>query len=287
MVATLPVNLATDEVIDETWVDAVRACLAELQTSAVAGGAAIIENATTPAGINVNDLKWSTIHQTLMRWTGTQWVFAGGPPGYFTSSDMWNDGIAPMAATVLLASGTLTQQLDGAGHWGIWRVTSAAGIGSGALLRGTFAVAGGSITTGAGLRFRGVFQMPNVGAGSLVRIGLHDAATAALPVDGAWLEVVAGVASLKTSWASVVTTSATATLAGFTWYTVHIWFPTATTCRCVVVSDAGVVLLDVTNSSNIPPGGAKVNPAALAYVTTATAMSPLDLDWMGWGYAPV
>jgi len=34
MAQTLPVNLATNDVIDETWVDAVRACLAELQPTA-------------------------------------------------------------------------------------------------------------------------------------------------------------------------------------------------------------------------------------------------------------
>jgi hypothetical protein len=225
-------------------------------------------------------LQWSTVHQALVRRFGGQWQFAEGPPAYFQYDDLWATG-GPITMSQVLA-GTFDQVSDSAPHFGVWRISSVATANSGANMRG-----GGGWTSGAGgIRFRGVVMLWNTSAGSLQRIGFHESLNATAPGDGAWLEVVAGVATFKTASSPLTTANpTTATLSAFTWYTIHIWFTNnGVSARCVVINDSGTVVLDVSNTTNLPSGPDRFYAGAQALFTTASAQTLMDVDWLGWGY---
>lgn len=252
----------------------------------VLGGDMIIELALTPAGTQANELRWSTVHQAMMRWTGTQWRFADGAPAYMEGFDY----IGFSSSNVALASGTAaltTTAGVGTGHPGVILISSSASANSGDVMAGN-----GDAFSGAnpGLRYRGVFMVPASGfvAGATHRIGLHDATTSADAVDGCYLEVVNATASFKTAAASTRTTNATtATLIAGTWYTVHVWFLTTTTARCVVINDAGTVMLDVTNVANVPTNAQFFRPCHLSFNSGTAALALCNVDYMGAGYAPI
>lgn len=253
----------------------------------VLGGDIIIEMALTPAGTQANELRWSSVHQAMMRWTGTQWVFAGGPPKYLEGADFT---LLALGQTVLVTGTIAGTVVAGAttAHPGIKLISSSASANSGGYIDGGLP----DSLSGAnpGLRYRGVFMIPAAGfvAGATHRIGLHDGNSNADATDGCYLEVINATATFKTAAAASRTSNATtATLVAGIWYTVHIWFLTTTTARCIVVNDAGTVMMDVTNVANIPTNAQFFRPCHLA-VNTGTAALALDnVDYMGAGYAPI
>ena len=252
----------------------------------MSGGQAIIELATTPAGDMVNDIRWSTVHQTAMRWTGTQWVFADGVPGYLEGTDLIS--LNGWTAS-LLVSGTSVQtiNLSNGLHQGVQQISSSVSANSGARLESILdAFVGGT----AGLRYRGVFMIPTSGAvaGGLHRIGFGDTNSSGDSADGMYLEIVNLTASFKTANSSTRTTNATtAVLVANTWYTVHIWSLTTTTARCVVVNDAGTVVLDVTNTTNLPASTVQFAAKHVTVNTGVAALLMCYVDYIGAGYAPV
>lgn len=250
----------------------------------VLGGDTIIELGATPAGTQTNELRWSNVHQALMRWTGAQWIFAQGPPPYLNHDELI-DTLGHCVITPL-SSGTDAQNIDAPPKIGIHRASSIAVANTGVSYR-----LGGGVTiwgTAAGLRFRAGFVLSSIAAGVTIRAGFHDQTTGAGAVtDGAWFDIVAGVSSFKTSQASTVTThGTTANLVAATSYTIHVWFPTGTTARGIIVKDDGTVVQDVTNVANVPTGAQRYAPQVVAICTAATALTLIDIDFIGAGYAP-
>lgn len=252
----------------------------------VLGGDTIIELATTPAGTQTNEIRWSNVHQALVRWTGTQWVFIDGAPAYFEKYDFGQTQVAgdlfgPFTAAV---GGLTSIAATAAPHFSVATMSTSASANAATNIRtpSITATPGGQ----PGLRFRSVMSFKLAVATTVSRVGFHDGTTSTAPVDGAWLDVVAGVASFKTSQASTVTTHATTlALVADRWYTIHIWFTTATACRCIVVRDDGTIDLDVTNTTNVPSSAQFFAANALCYNTAAGAVVAHTFDWMGYGYA--
>lgn len=250
---------------------------------------AIIERATTPAG-TTDEIRWSTLHKAFMIWSGTQWLFAGGPPTYFDSYEFGEDlanlaNVGPFTI-VLGGTGTFNAVAGVSPHYTVVTHGNGATANSASMIRSaavTF-IPGGA----AGLRYRAVMSFKLALTTVVSRVGFHDATAAAAPVDGAWLEVVNGVASFKTSQASTVTTNATTlALVADRWYTIHIWFTTATACRCIMIRDDGTIDLDVTNSTNVPSAAQFFAASIFAYNTAAGAAVAHTLDWLGMGFQPV
>lgn len=265
-----------DELATEDWANQVGAAI----NNALLGGSAILELATTPTGVT-NELRWSTEHQAMMRWNADhQWVFAEGLPRYYINDDLWDS--LGQSSKLQVAGGGYAQTNDAAPHFGIYRLSSVAVGNSGARIYG-----GGGATAGAGgTRFRGVVMLQHVGANSLHRVGFHDGATVTAPVDGAWLDIAAGVGSFKTSSASVATTHpTTVTLSVGIWYTIHVWFTVSgTSARCIVIDSSGTVLLDVSNTTNLPTGPNHFFAEMQSVYTTASAQTLMDVDSIAWGY---
>lgn len=274
---TIP-SVALDDEVAVEWGNAV----ADAINHSVLGGAAIIERATTPPG-TANELRWSTIHQAMMRWTGTQWLFAHGVPNNFTFDDF-------IAATGLatgqpMGGGALGGAVDVPPHYGIVRMASTAVAGSG--YKETL---GANLSSTAGLRMRCVFSLVTVAANSRQVIGFHDQVLGDTPaVDGAYLNVNAGVASFKTTAASSGATHATtATLTAGIFYTLHVIYTAAAKVRLILIQDNGTVVLDLSMSANVPTGTTnRFNCCAGGFNATAVAVNLLDIDWIGMGYAPV
>lgn len=262
------------------WANQVAADVNGLLGGAQAAPAAIIEFATSPAGGFVGQLVWSTVHSALMRWTGTQWVFAEGVPNYFTYDDLV--GTTGQAAASPMGGGTSAGSLEVPPHFGIVRHSSVAVANSGSR-EGIGSTFGGA----AGLRMRCVFSLVTIAANSRQIIGFHDQISGATPpVDGAYLDINAGVASFKTTAASSLATNATtALLSAGVFYTLHVIYTAVSTVRLILVLDSGTVILDLTQSANVPNGTTnRFNCSAAGYNVTAAVVALLDVDWIGVGY---
>lgn len=240
---------------------------------------AIIENATTPAGVAAYEIRFSTFHQALMIWNGTQWFFLDDHPA--------NLAYIERPTFNVLSSGSAAPISSVTRHNMVYRITSGAATNSGAywvLPDATFA-----LDSSVGLRSRFVFSLPSVAANTHQMLGFHDVITVATPVDGAWMDITAGVMSFKASQASTATThGTTATLTANTWYYGHILFPTASTVRCVIMKEDGTLVYDQTITTNVPTGSNRFGLVALAYMATnTTGTNVLDMDSMAWGKAPI
>lgn len=202
------------------------------------GDAEVYEFASTPVGI-LEALRWSTAHTKMMRWNGTQWIFAEGPP-------------ANRAATSLggLPSGTT---------W--FAVTPTVGHLFPVEFRNVNAVAnsggrqyhGFSMAPMVGLRFRLQFRLPTSIPTRTVRAGWHDSADHNDAVDGMYFEIIDLTASFKTSQGSTRTThGTTGLLTAGVWYVMHVIQTSSTTARGIIVSEAGTFIMDVTIPTNVP-----------------------------------
>jgi hypothetical protein len=271
----------------------------------IAGGGAIIENQTTPAGTDVNELRWSTTHQCMMKWSGTQWIaqdfpyFAGECTdlncGFAAPTDpagqSWATGLVVAAnyRAIKATAGALSARIQPgtpvAGHQGVLLLgsgaTAQANGGAGLMLGST--AQGGQ----AGLRFRCEFMLPSIVSTITQRIGFIDTVTSADCTDGAYLEIVNGVATFKTSAASTRTSAGSPpTLTATTWYTLHVIFTDVSHARCILVTDAGVATIDVTNAANVPSISQLFGAGAIATNSAATnSIDHLALDWIGTGVA--
>lgn len=277
----VPILVEGDQSSALLWANVV----ANAINKSVLGGDTIIELATTPAGTQANELRWSNVHQALMRWTGTQWVLMEGSPPYMEGYGFGQDAANGDKVGPFLMVGALIGVVGVVPHFTLATQTTSVTANAGQAVRS------GQITWlpggTAGLRFRAVMSFKLAAATIVSRVGFHDGTGSAAPVDGAWLDVVNGVASFKTSQASTVTTHATTlALVADRIYTIYIWFTTATACRCIVMRDDGTIDLDVTNATNVPGAAQFFAANALCYNTAAGAVVAHTFDWMGFGYTP-
>lgn len=251
----------------------------------------VAEGATTPAGSQANEVVFSTVTGALMRWNGTSWtanlvgsaisllaqyeasdMHATSPPNTpFTGNAISTGTIATAPANALLDPN----------HPGVLLARSSTTANSGYRLQ-----TGAPLVGGVGLYFRAIVAFQTAFANNTVRLGFHDSTTSADAVDGAYLEVSAtGVASFKTSNNSTRTTHGTTlTLALNTWYTVDIEYVAAVQVRCVIRDDAGTVLLDVTNTTNVPNTAARAFNAGIVGTNSGTTASDVYvIDYAGVG----
>ena len=258
------------------------------------GGQAILENALTPAG-SANELRWSSQHQTMMRWNGSQWRFANTAPNYMMSTS-WDGFWNGVTGTTVGGGFAILQYATGAVDQQTTIQTDARHSGVARLLSGTSANSGcGAYTQSllcnsvGGLRFRAMFQVPAAVATVTQRIGFLDTTTIADATNGAYIQIVNNVASYKTAQAGVRTTHGTTlTLTTGAWYTLHIILLSTTSAQCIILDDAGTKQLDVTNSANVPTGTNLFGAAANCFRSDIVNLTPmLYLDWIGFGYAGI
>jgi hypothetical protein len=142
----------------------------------------------------------------------------------------------------------------------------------------------------AGLTFYGVFATPPAFTNITTRIGFHDTSSNADATDGiGYLEILpTGIASFKTANNSARTTNATTyTMAVSTWYAVLFDVISTAEVRCRVFDNNGAVLLDVTNTTNIPTASGRECLAGVVNTNAGTTASVVGLviDYMGFGPA--
>jgi hypothetical protein len=142
----------------------------------------------------------------------------------------------------------------------------------------------------AGLTFYGVFATPPAFTNITTRIGFHDSTSSADAVDGiGYLEILpTGIASFKTANNSARTTNATTyTMTVSTWYAVLFDVISTAEVRCRVFDNNGAVLLDVTNTTNIPSASGRECLAGVVNTNAGTTASVVGLviDYMGLGPA--
>jgi hypothetical protein len=120
-----------------------------------------------------------------------------------------------------------------------------------------------------------------------VRLGFHDASTVTDAVDGAYFEVVASTASAKTANNSTRTTNGTTlTLSLDVWYRFEIEVDAGGTAVGYKIynDNTDALLLDVTNSTNIPTSRARAFGVGLvATEVSTTASDMVVIDYMGVG----
>lgn len=123
--------------------------------------------------------------------------------------------------------------------------------------------------------------------GVTVRLGYGDQTTSADAVDGAYFEIVGTTASAKTANNSVRTTNATTqTIAVDTWYRFEIDVNAdGTSVQFRLYNDTNDnLLMDVTNTANIPITSARAFGAGLvATESSTTALDMIVLSMMGFG----
>jgi hypothetical protein len=182
-----------------------------------------------------------------------------------------------------VSSGTVAQAASGTvttkDHPGVVRFTSSTTANSGYRI-GTDLV---SYRLGGGEAFSCVWRHETF-TNTTCRIGFHDCSTSADAVDGCYIEVdTSGVASAKTASNSSRTTNATTvTLSTGTWYNCDIFLNSAgTLVDFIIRNDAGTVLLNVNNTTNIPTGsGRECGAVAIATNSGTTATLLFSLDYM-------
>jgi hypothetical protein len=136
---------------------------------------------------------------------------------------------------------------------------------------------------GASQKFRSVFKWVTSFTGRTVRIGFHDATTSADAVDGAYFEVLGDICSAKTANNSARTTNAT-TLA----LTLSVPYildievgAAASSARFRVINGAtDAVLLDVTNTANIPAATNRAFGSGIVATESSTTVSDIGVLYM-------
>lgn len=257
---------------------------------------AIIELSTTAFGATaVGQLCLSTVHQAMMRWTGTQWIFAEGPPRYLSGSDMLGSAVGTAGldgglGVTVISSGNYnfdTTVLN-VGHAGILQLLSSASANTGARVDGVNSAICGGIP---GMRFRCVFRLPAAGfvAGHTTRIGMTTTSGTGAPTDGVFWEIINGAGQLKFVSASSSTVVASQSFTADTWYTTHIWYTAAGTVRVILLKDDGTVVYDATTTdANVPGTARALRPVTVqAFNSGTAALTLLLVDWVGAGYAPL
>lgn len=130
---------------------------------------------------------------------------------------------------------------------------------------------------------------PIIFTNAQTRIGFHDATTSAAPVDGAWIDLTAGVATGKTANNSVSSTTGTSfNMVLNTAYTFDTTINAAGTLATFTISDpsTGAVLWTNTLAANLPTPVSTVRNFAAGIITTlgiATAGSLGILYYFGMG----
>jgi hypothetical protein len=173
------------------------------------------------------------------------------------SVDMYTQAVA--ANTILSGSsaingGTITNAPDASdysgAHPGILRVRSGASASAGF----RFAT-GQSVVGAAGLSYRTVFAPKTSVASSTLYLGIHNGgASTAEPASGCYLAVSPGgsaVFKAATNGSRTTAPGSTSLVPGV-WYTCDISWLTATSARCVLRNDSGVVLFDTNVAVNVP-----------------------------------
>lgn len=245
------------------------------------GPSAIIENATTPVGV-AGEIRWSTIHSALLRWdtTGSQWRLASY--GDFDFGDFQYTGGSNGQHSIQPIGGGASaayQSPDTGRHNGVIRMLTSTSANTGGAV-----ISGNPNVPAINVRSRVLFQV--LATTSLVmRVGMHDAFTTTDATNGVYLEINGTTASFKTAAASTRTTHATtATISTNVWYTLWTIITASGTARLILVSDAGTVLLDLTQATNVPTTTSHKYYNGITAYKTATSGVATDLalvDWIG------
>ena len=192
--------------------------------------------------------------------------YAGDPQGAPT----WFGG--------LRNSGTAASVAGEANHPGIVKFVSSTLANSGGFFRtaSNMLLLAGSETTEFIIR-------PQTISGTTIRMGFLDTITDAVPVDGAWLDVLSGVLSGKTRNNSVESvTGTTYTLVTNTWYRAKVVVNSnATRVDFYLYSEAGTQLWTDYLTTNIPITANRETGHGI-FVTNSgtTAVNLADLDYM-------
>lgn len=234
-------------------------------------------------------MAYSTLHRAMCRWDGTRWRFADGPPSYFVFVDCMKPGDAAVENVFTYArlqTGAVNVGPALGDHPGILRIASANTVstsGGRVALTDQTVLAGGK----AGQRFRAVINTRLV-TNVLTRIGFLDTLTDTDATDGAYLEINNGTAVLKTAQANTRTANASSfTVLTDHWYTVHVFWETNTSVRCIVIdNNTDTVAYDVSNTTNLPTGTQYFGAGIISTVTTNSlgVTTLLDVDWLGLGH---
>ncbi|MQP63370.1 hypothetical protein GFJ99_11755 [Flavobacterium sp. LMO6] len=143
-----------------------------------------------------------------------------------------------------------------------------------------------------GLTFFGIFKlMSNSDARDRqIRIGFHSSTTSTAQANGVYLEILGSEASFKARDLNVESSSASVTLSsnGISSpgddYKVLIEYIDNYEVRCKLIDYFGVVVLDVTHTTNVPVNGRRFGCGLTATITTAGANHQImTIDYMGIG----
>lgn len=192
----------------------------------------------------------------------------------------------PFSGSGAIASGTNTTT-PAAGdhsalHPGIMLLRSSASVSSGYRIATAASLVGGD-----GLCYRAIFRPLVSVATTTYYLGVHNggAGSTAEPTSGCYLAIApGGTGTFKGATAGSRSNGAsTLVFSAGVWYTVDISWTSAVAARCVISSDAGIVLLDTTVASNVPNTTAQLLLAQFVAFNSTTSANICHVDgvWFG------
>lgn len=136
-------------------------------------------------------------------------------------------------------------------------------------------------------KFRCIFQSLTSFVNRTVRIGYLDTTSVSDAVDGAYFEIVGGVAACKTASNSVRTTNATTVVLSLT---THYMFDIEVDSLGTQVrfriwdADTSTLILDVVNTTNIPNSSSRTFGSGIVATESSTTASNIGvLKYLAWG----
>lgn len=194
----------------------------------------------------------------------------------------WAYGVTPWQG-IAVGAGTLSIAGGTAKHPGQHIIKShASTVNSG----WTWLISSVAFLIAGGEEAEFIFQYISPAAGvNTIRIGFHDTADINIPVDGAWLDIVAGVLTGRTSSnSSASATASNFNLTSATWYRVKITLnANASLVTFTLYSEAGTVLWTDTLNTNIPTGAGRIVGHGIIATNSApggTGQNIYTIDYM-------
>lgn len=237
-------------------------------------------------------MAWVEADGIIVIWTGSAWTPIGGIGTASFAATRWDFADFHQIATTgnppfvgeAVASGTISAAITGTALYSL-------GVGLVQLSSSTTANGGYRIQTVSnyrnigGFAFRCILAPTGAHTGVTMRLGFHDSVSSAAPVDGIYFEVNAGVAELKASRGSTVTTGAGSLVLSLdTMYTFDIDIVPANTSATGLIKDAAGTLLFSTTVMDIPNTAARLfNAGLVATEASTTARAMCVVDYMGLG----